>query len=30
MHEDGLKIARPRQLYTGYTRREFSSQLERR
>ncbi|UDG79994.1 citrate synthase [Candidatus Steffania adelgidicola] len=26
MHDDGLKIARPRQLYTGYARRDFHSQ----
>ncbi|OZI13924.1 citrate (Si)-synthase [Sodalis-like symbiont of Philaenus spumarius] len=26
MHDDGLKIARPRQLYTGYTERDFHSQ----
>ncbi|MGL9769730.1 MAG: citrate synthase [Sodalis sp. (in: enterobacteria)] len=26
MHDDGLKIARPRQLYTGYVQRDFHSQ----
>ncbi|KYP97596.1 type II citrate synthase [Sodalis-like endosymbiont of Proechinophthirus fluctus] len=26
MHNDGLKIARPRQLYTGYAQRNFHSQ----
>lgn len=26
MHDDGLKIARPRQLYTGYSQRDFHSQ----
>ncbi|MFT4464203.1 MAG: citrate synthase [Sodalis sp. (in: enterobacteria)] len=26
MHDDGLKIARPRQLYTGYPQRDFHSQ----
>lgn len=30
MHGDGLKIARPRQLYTGYDKREFASTLEKR
>ncbi|MBS9438430.1 citrate synthase [Photorhabdus noenieputensis] len=29
MHDDGVKIARPRQLYTGYTKRDFESQLEK-
>ncbi|KAA1177652.1 citrate synthase [Photorhabdus heterorhabditis] len=29
MHDDGVKIARPRQLYTGYTQRDFQSQLEK-
>ncbi len=29
MHEDGSKIARPRQLYTGHTRRNFKSQLKK-
>ncbi|OCQ51775.1 Citrate synthase [Photorhabdus australis subsp. thailandensis] len=29
MHDDGVKIARPRQLYTGYTQRDFKSQLEK-
>lgn len=28
MHDDGLKIARPRQLYTGYTQRDFHSQSQ--
>lgn len=27
MHEEGMKIARPRQLYTGYTERSFQSKL---
>ncbi|MGO2344965.1 MAG: citrate synthase, partial [Providencia sp.] len=27
MHDDGLKIARPRQLYTGYAKREFNTEL---
>lgn len=30
MHDDGLKIARPRQLYTGYDKREFSSELAKK
>ncbi len=29
MHDDGIKIARPRQLYTGYTQRDFNSQLKK-
>ncbi len=29
MHDDGLKIARPRQLYTGYDKREFNSELSK-
>ncbi|WP_323836081.1 citrate synthase [Photorhabdus africana] len=29
MHDGGVKIARPRQLYTGYTKRDFDSQLEK-
>ncbi|MCA6219134.1 citrate synthase [Photorhabdus antumapuensis] len=29
MHDAGVKIARPRQLYTGYTKRDFGSQLEK-
>ncbi len=29
MHDDGVKIARPRQLYTGYTQRDFQSQLKK-
>lgn len=29
MHDEGLKIARPRQLYTGYDKREFSSDLKK-
>lgn len=29
MHDDGIKIARPRQLYTGYAERYFKSQLEK-
>lgn len=28
MHEDGLKIARPRQLYTGYDERAFHSEIK--
>ncbi|CUX97185.1 citrate synthase [Candidatus Hoaglandella endobia] len=28
MHDDGLKIARPRQLYTGYAQRNFHSQIK--
>ncbi|MEQ9861749.1 citrate synthase [Pectobacterium cacticida] len=28
MHDEGIKIARPRQLYTGYDRRDFTSQLK--
>lgn len=28
MHDDGIKIARPRQLYTGYDKREFVSQIK--
>ncbi|VFP88863.1 citrate synthase [Candidatus Erwinia haradaeae] len=28
MHDEGLKIARPRQLYTGYTRRNFNSKIK--
>lgn len=27
MHDEGMKIARPRQLYTGYDQREFESKL---
>ncbi len=30
MHDDGLKIARPRQLYTGYDKREFESKSEKK
>ena len=29
MHDEGLKIARPRQLYTGYAERDFNSQLKK-
>ncbi len=29
MHDDGLKIARPRQLYTGYDKRDFDSNLSK-
>ncbi len=29
MHNDGIKIARPRQLYTGYQQREFQSLLKK-
>ncbi|UVK77076.1 MAG: citrate synthase [Sodalis sp. Fle] len=28
MHDNGLKIARPRQLYTGYAQRDFHSQIK--
>ncbi|GKW02727.1 citrate synthase [Pectobacterium carotovorum subsp. carotovorum] len=28
MHDDGIKIARPRQLYTGYDKRDFTSNLK--
>ncbi len=28
MHDDGVKIARPRQLYTGYDKRDFTSQIK--
>lgn len=28
MHDDGVKIARPRQLYTGYSQRDFSSAIK--
>jgi len=30
MHDDGIKIARPRQLYTGYEQRDFKSDLQNR
>ncbi|MEY0234317.1 citrate synthase [Providencia manganoxydans] len=30
MHDDGLKIARPRQLYTGYGKREFNTHLSKK
>ncbi len=30
MHDDGLKIARPRQLYTGYTERPFETKVTKR
>lgn len=30
MHDDGLKIARPRQLYTGYDKREFNTNLSKK
>ncbi|HBO24672.1 MULTISPECIES: citrate synthase [unclassified Providencia] len=30
MHDDGLKIARPRQLYTGYAKREFNTELSKK
>ncbi|MDU3054090.1 MAG: hypothetical protein E6Z37_27240, partial [Serratia marcescens] len=26
---DGMKIARPRQLYTGYEKRDFKSDIKR-
>ena len=29
MHSDGMKIARPRQLYTGYAKRDFQSDIKR-
>jgi len=29
MHDDGIKIARPRQLYTGYDKRPFESKLKK-
>ena len=29
MHSDGMKIARPRQLYTGYTKRDYQSDIKR-
>lgn len=29
MHSEGMKIARPRQLYTGYDKRDFKSALKR-
>jgi len=29
MHDEGMKIARPRQLYTGYTERPFESALKK-
>ncbi|WP_395479618.1 citrate synthase [Candidatus Curculioniphilus buchneri] len=29
MHDNGLKIVRPRQLYTGYTHRNFQSQIKK-
>ncbi|MFC3394958.1 citrate synthase [Brenneria rubrifaciens] len=28
MHDEGIKIARPRQLYTGYSKRDFKSNLK--
>ncbi len=30
MHDDGLKIARPRQLYTGYDKRDFNTHLSKK
>jgi len=30
MHQDGIKIARPRQLYTGYNKRDFKSDVKKR
>jgi citrate synthase len=27
MHSEGMKIARPRQLYTGYEQRDFKSDV---
>ena len=30
MHDDGIKIARPRQLYTGYTERPFETKVKNR
>ncbi|KMJ45306.1 citrate synthase [Xenorhabdus khoisanae] len=29
MHDEGLRIARPRQLYTGHDKRDFKSQLKK-
>lgn len=29
MPGDGMKIARPRQLYTGYEKRDFKSDIKR-
>ena len=29
MHSGGMKIARPRQLYTGYAKRDFQSDIKR-
>ncbi len=29
MHSDGMKIARPRQLYTGYAQRDFKSDIKK-
>ncbi|MGU7802797.1 hypothetical protein ACV2ZF_36775, partial [Escherichia coli] len=29
LHSDGMKIARPRQLYTGYPKRDFKSDLKK-
>ena len=29
MHSEGMKIARPRQLYTGYEQRDFKSDIKR-
>ncbi|MCV4608044.1 hypothetical protein OFB74_34605, partial [Escherichia coli] len=28
-HSDGMKIARPRQLYTGYAQRDFKSDIKK-
>ncbi|EKT59507.1 citrate synthase [Providencia sneebia] len=30
MHDDGLKIARPRQLYTGYDKRDFNTNISKK
>ncbi|WOO50827.1 citrate synthase [Hafnia alvei] len=30
MHDDGIKIARPRQLYTGYNERNFKSEIKKK
>lgn len=29
MHDQGIKIARPRQLYTGYSKRDFTKSVDR-
>jgi citrate synthase len=30
MHTEGMKIARPRQLYTGYEQRNFETAITKR